>query len=56
MNVPNVIILNITTGQIWMDAMQRVAQEYKNNGSTDGRGEPLEPNDKLYKALKQTGF
>ena len=41
--------------QIWMDAMQRVAQEYKNNDSTDGRGEPLEPNDKLYKALKQTG-
>ena len=41
--------------QIWMDAMQRVAQDYRNNGSVDGRGEPLAPNDHLYKALKQTG-
>ena len=41
--------------QIWMDAMQRVAQDYKNNGSTNGSGEPLPQNDKFYKALKQTG-
>ncbi len=41
--------------QIWMDAMQRVAQEYKNNGTTNGKGESVDPNPRFYDAIKRTG-
>lgn len=41
--------------QIWMDAMQRVAQEYKNNGTVDGKGEYVEPNPRFYQAIKRDG-
>ena len=41
--------------QIWMDAMQRIAQDYKNEGTIDGRGNPAEPNPKFYDAIKRTG-
>ncbi len=41
--------------QIWMDAIQRVAQEYKNNGTVNGKGEPVEPNSRLFEAIKRTG-
>ncbi|MCM1310451.1 MAG: biopolymer transporter ExbD [Bacteroides sp.] len=41
--------------QIWMDAMQRVAQDYKNNGTVDGKGEYAEPNPRFYEAIKRTG-
>ncbi len=41
--------------QIWMDAIQRVAQDYKNNGTVNGKGEPVEPNPRLFEAIKRTG-
>lgn len=41
--------------QIWMDALQRVAQDYKNNGTIDGRGNQAEPNPRLFDAIKKTG-
>ena len=41
--------------QIWMDALQRVAQDYRNNGTIDGRGNPADPNAGLYDAIKRTG-
>jgi biopolymer transport protein ExbD len=41
--------------QIWMDAMQRLAQTYRNEGSVNGKGEPVEPNGRFYDAIKRTG-
>lgn len=41
--------------QIWMDAMQRVAQDYKNDGRQVGSTGEIRTNDKFYDALKRTG-
>jgi len=41
--------------QIWMDALQRVAQDYKNNGLEVGNTGEMRTNDRLYDAIKRTG-
>ncbi|MCX4331270.1 MAG: biopolymer transporter ExbD [Muribaculaceae bacterium] len=41
--------------QIWMDAMQRVAQDYRNNGTVNGKGEAIAPNPRFFEAIKKTG-
>ncbi len=41
--------------QIWMDAMQRVAQGYRNNGMQQADGSFAEPNPRFFEALKRTG-
>ncbi|GFI06698.1 hypothetical protein IMSAGC006_01441 [Muribaculaceae bacterium] len=46
---------NLNEFQIWMDAMQRVAQNYRDNGRVKENGETAAPNDKFYAALKRTG-
>lgn len=46
---------NLNEFQIWMSAMQRIAQDYRNNGTVDGRGEWAEPNPRFYDAIKRTG-
>jgi biopolymer transport protein ExbD len=41
--------------QIWMDALQRVAQDYRNSGRQLADGSYAEPNEALYVAIKRTG-
>ena len=41
--------------QIWMDAMQRVAQNYRSSGRLKDNGEYATPNENFYDALKRTG-
>lgn len=41
--------------QIWMDALQRVAQNYRNNGRVKDNGDIAEPTNKLYDAIKRSG-
>ena len=41
--------------QIWMQALQQLAQTYRNEGTTNGKGEPVAPNENLYNAVKRTG-
>ncbi|MBE6305541.1 MAG: hypothetical protein E7082_06490 [Bacteroidales bacterium] len=46
---------NLNEFQIWMQALQNIAQRYKNEGITNTNGEVSAPNDKLFDALKRSG-
>ena len=41
--------------QIWMDALQRVAQDYRNDGRAVGASGETRTNDRFYDAIKRTG-